>query len=216
MSLLLISLPFLFFMLLVYYIWYPAFLHLVFSYNLLIQKSQNIIKVLWISLFFWFFLAPCALLTNDRLHPSLWLLIFLFIKNLAHYTESFAIELIGLLYVYLLFEHLFFAFVCYSSETVRNFFTNIFGAELLFFCLGNMWRAPATKLGVAAGAVGYDVVVSALSEKAGTLAANESLTQFPNQTLQDYTRERNQIADKYYNRYSVCGNFGTFISKIFK
>ena len=165
---------------------------------------------------FWCFLAPCALLTNDRLHPSLWLLIFLFIKNLAHLTWSFAIELIGILFISLLFEHLFFAFVCYSSKAINKFFTNIFGAELLFFCLGNMWRAPATKLGVATGAVVYDVGVSVLSEKAGTLAANESLTQFPNQSLQDYQRERNLAADKYYTRYSVCGNFGSFMSKIFK
>lgn len=37
----------------------------------------------------------------------------------------------------LLFEYLLFAFVWYSPKTVRNFFINIFGTELIFFCLGN-------------------------------------------------------------------------------
>ena len=201
--------------LLIFYIWKPTFNHLIFNYNLLMKKSHNNIKILWFSIFYWFFLAPCAMLTNDRLHPLVWFLNFMFIKNVAYHAESFALDLLVLLHITLLFEHLLFVFVWYSSKTVRNFFINIFGTRLIFFCLGNMWKGPAKKLAVFAGAGGYDVTISVLSEQAATTVADQSLTQFPDQTLQDYTHTRNQVADKYYNRYSVCGNFSTFMSNFF-
>jgi len=78
-----------------------------------------------------------------------------------------------------------------------------------------MWKAPAKKLAVAAGTVGYEVGVSVLSEKVGAAVADETLTQFPNQTLQEYTYTRNQAADKYYNRFSICGSFGAAMKKNF-
>ena len=102
-----------------------------------------------------------------------------------------------------------------SSQTIKNFFTSIFGTELIFFCLGNMWKSPMKKLAVSAGALGYDVGVTVISEKVGDAVAKERLEVYSDLTNDEYTKTRNQAADRYYSRYSIFSNSGTFMLKIF-
>ena len=125
--------------------------------------------------------------THERFHPLLWLFNLILIKNVGYHVESLCIELLAILFVSLVFEHLAFAVILEHSKRAREFFITNFSFEILHFCLGNITKSPLRKLGVAAGALGYDVTISVLSEKAGTAVADQSLTQFPDQTLQDYT-----------------------------
>ena len=199
---------------LVFCIWKPTLIELVSKYKLLIKNYNSILEIYSISVFYWLFLVPCALFTNDRLHPVAWLVHCMFLKNIAFHAESFILDLFVLLNFSLVFEHLLFAFVFYWSENAKNFFTQIFGAELLFFCLGNMWKSAAKKLGSATAGLAYEIGVSVAAEQAGTKIANDSLAHFPGQSLDQYSNTRNQAADKFYNRFSIAGNFGTFMSKI--
>lgn len=198
-------------------VWYPTFLHLASQYTRLMSKpNRSFFTKVWISCFSWTFLFPCALLTNDRIHPTVWLLGFMYLKNVAYHTESLTFGVISLLYVLLLFEHLAFAFICHSFSSVNDFFNDIFGSDLIFYCLGNMWKAPAKKLGVAAGAVGYEVAITAISEQAGTAVANDIKVQFPNLTVQEYSQVRTDAANKFYTRWSVGGNFGRAVGSFFE
>ena len=139
----------------------------------------------------------------------------MFLKNAVYYTESISLFIVFLLCFSLLVEHLVFAVICHFSQAFKNFFNNIFGSDLIFYCLGNMWQAPAKKLaGVAAVGV-YEAGVTVASEIAGSEVADKTLSNYPNQSLQEYNQTRNQAADKFYNRFSISGNFSTMMRKLF-
>ena len=135
----------------------------------------------------------------------------MFFKSAAYHTESVAVCIFFIFYVSLLFEHLIFALVWYSSKSVRDFFINVFGLDLIFYCLGNPWEAPARKVRLATFAFGYEVGVNIASEKFGNVAADQSMVKFPDQTLKDYMHTWNEASDKFYKRWSMSG----LMSKIF-
>lgn len=78
-----------------------------------------------------------------------------------------------------------------------------------------MWKAPAKKIAGVALAGSYEVGVTIGSEIAGSTAAKEAKADFPNMTLQEYQATQSNTADKIYNRFSLAGNFGTFMFKLF-
>lgn len=64
--------------------------------------------------------------------------------------------------------------------------------------------------------LGYDVAVSYFTNLAGTEAAQASLQDFPNQSLEQYRETRRLEADSLYNRYSLFGNVNFVMKKIFE
>jgi hypothetical protein len=62
---------------------------------------------------------------------------------------------------------------------------------------------------------GYEVGVTIGSDIAGSTVAKEAKAVFPNMTLQEYQATQSNTADKIYNRFSLAGNFGTFMFKLF-
>ena len=198
-ALLRLSPLFLFFSL-TYIVWFPIFLQLVSEYTRLLSKPDNtFLKKVWISYFFWFFLSPCALLIDDRFYPFFWLLSFMFFKSAVYHSESVAVCIFFIFYVSLLFEHLILALVWYSSKFVRDFLINVFGLDLILYCLGNPWEAPAKKVTIAVA----------------TLSSHDSKNEFPNQTLQEYIHTWNQASDKFYNKWFINSTLGSVMSKIF-
>lgn len=201
-----------------YTVWFPTVCQCIVHYEVLMAKlkKSSIFTKIWASTFYFIFLVPCALFTNDRLHHFFWLFGFLVLKNAAYHTESFAVCIFTLFYVMLLFEHLLFAWIYHSSQFVKSYFTSLFGYELLFYCLGNMWKAPAKKIGTAAVMVCYEAGVDMYADTKGTEYAKSTLQDFPNQTLQEHIATKNQQTALIKNYWSIAGNFGTLMTKIFK
>ena len=165
-------------LLLFFCIWKPTLIELVSKYKLLIKNFSSILEIYSISVFYWLFLVPCALFTNDRLHPVAWL-VHLFLKNIAFHAESFILDLFVLLHFSLVFEHLLFAFVFYSSENAKFFFTQ---SGITFFLLREYVKISCKKL-EELRSYAVMVGVSVAAEQAGTKIANDSLAHFPNRLI---------------------------------
>lgn len=78
-----------------------------------------------------------------------------------------------------------------------------------------MWKAPAKKIAGVALVGSYEVGITIGSEIAGSTAAKKVKAQFPNMTLQEYQATQSNTADEIYNRFSLTGNLGTFMVKLF-
>lgn len=195
-----------------YYVWYPAIVHLLNSYSGLILTTNGFFRRCWITVFFWSFLAPCALFTNNRLHPTVWVFLLLLLKNFAYNAQSLIADLMVIFFISLLFEHLLFAFLLHSVDAIKAFFIDIFGSELLFFCLGNMWKDPAKKVTLAGGLIAWDMFASHMAEEKGTIEADKNLSRFPGSTSSEqWFAIKTEVADKWYSRYGVNGQIGTIV-----
>ena len=196
--------------------WFSTAQTLVFEYNKLrvVWSEKSFLYKLATSIFYWSFLGPCAVFTNDRTSVAHWLFLALFLKNIAILIESIALTVVFFLFVSLLFEHLFFA-LCYHNVPVFNrFFNNLYGSELLHYCLGNMWKAPTKKIAGAAGLLVYEVGVSVGSDIMGNYQADNKKLAYPNMSLQEHNRVSEEVSAKYFNRFSLSGNFGHLLKKM--
>jgi hypothetical protein len=119
--------------------WVSTIQRLVSEYNKLrvVWAKKPFLYKLVSSIFYWSFLGPCAVFTNDRTSVAHWLFLALFLKNIAILTESVFLTVVFFLFVSLLFEHLLFAFCYHKMPVFRRFFNNLYGSQLLLYCLGD-------------------------------------------------------------------------------
>ena len=85
-------------------------------------RDKSFFSKLLGSSFFFGFLAPCAIFTNDRNSVGSWLLIFLILKNMATLSGSVFLFIVLLLYTNLVVEHLLFALLCHKLTSFNDFF----------------------------------------------------------------------------------------------
>lgn len=78
-----------------------------------------------------------------------------------------------------------------------------------------MWKAPAKKAaGVVAAGV-YEIGVTVGSEVAANQHAGTAKSEFPDMKLQEYQAIREARELQLYNRFSLAGNIGTIMSRLF-